>query len=51
MGKMGEGEWEVQASHHGMKSHRNERYSTGTSQWHCNSAVWGQMAVTLLGTA
>ena len=28
-GKMGPEEWEKQASSYGMKSHRDERYSTG----------------------
>lgn len=34
-GQMAEGEWEVQASSHGMIKSWDEKYSTENSQWYC----------------
>ena len=39
MGKMNEGEWDIQASSYGMD--KSQRIQHGAySQWYCNSFVW-----------
>ena len=47
MGKIGEGEWEIQASTYGMtKSWGYKAQHREYSQWYCNSIVWWQTVAT-----
>ena len=41
LGKMGEGEWEIQAFSYGMNKSQGQKVQYRLySQWYCNSIVW-----------